>query len=187
MKSRLIKRFPVKRTGVNWSCREHFWWRRQTFRRESGTGAMCLIMNAGTSTSQVSPCFFNGPIVAAIVAFYQRKSRRYGTVSARIGEIWSDRRIQRLACDCNGAARRGLGITGNSGPRREAACSPKGGRVFDAYKVIVLIDLKCIFFSKQFCRRCKSKKKWRFHLAQCFFPLHLTSPSNSRTSFMNCF
>lgn len=44
-------------------------------------------MNAGTSTSQVSPCAFNGPIVAAIVGFYKRKSRSYGTVSARLGEI----------------------------------------------------------------------------------------------------
>lgn len=41
-------------------------------------------MNAETSTSQVSPCGFNGPIVATIVCFYKRKSRGYGTVSVRL-------------------------------------------------------------------------------------------------------
>lgn len=41
-------------------------------------------MNAETSTSQVSPCGFNRPIVATIVCFSKRNSRSYGTVSVRL-------------------------------------------------------------------------------------------------------
>lgn len=44
-------------------------------------------MNAGTSTSQVSPCGFNGPIVAAIAGFYKKKIEQ---LRRRLCASWRD-------------------------------------------------------------------------------------------------
>lgn len=50
-----------KGSGINWTCRGLFWWKRRIYRRESGTGVNYLIMSEGTSTSQVSPRCCNEP------------------------------------------------------------------------------------------------------------------------------
>lgn len=115
-------------------------------------------MNAGTSTSQVSPSASRAQLLLRW-SVSGKENRAAAVASLRVFARF-DQRCRRPDWDCNGAARRGLGITGNTaGPTRDGS-APQDRCVFETLtptrKLLLLLIVLLLH-----------QQVWRFRLAQC--------------------